>query len=126
MRVELYELFWSERQPQAQPLPGTHSACGTCQPSVSLNLSFLLHGRGPYLGLAAFFALTTPCGVAIGLGVRSTYNANSPTALATAGVFDSISTGILIYMALVRVMLLIDLACRLGSLLSSPAGSKSR
>jgi hypothetical protein len=41
-------------------------------------------------------------------------------------VFDSISTGILIYMALVRVMLLIDLACRLGSLLSSPAGSKSR
>ena len=58
--------------------------------------------RGPYLGLAAFFALTTPTGVAVGLGIRSTYNANSPAALATAGVFDSISTGILIYMALVR------------------------
>ena len=65
--------------------------------------SFLLsRGRGPYLGLAAFFALTTPSGVAVGLGIRSTYNANSPAALATAGVFDSISTGILIYMALVR------------------------
>ena len=48
--------------------------------------------------------MTTPIGVAVGLGIRSTYNANSPTALATAGVFDSISTGILIYMALVRRM----------------------
>jgi len=60
--------------------------------------------RVPYLGLAAFFAMTTPVGVAVGIGIRSTYNANSPAALATAGVFDSISTGILIYMALVGCM----------------------
>ena len=71
------------------PRPAPHSR-PCCEPR-----------RVPYLGLAAFFAMTTPVGVAVGIGIRSTYNANSPAALATAGVFDSISTGILIYMALV-------------------------
>jgi len=52
--------------------------------------------------MAIFFILTTPGGVALGLGIKATYNDNSPTALAVAGVFDSVSTGIRIYMALVR------------------------
>ena len=54
--------------------------------------------------LALFFALSTPSGVALGLGIKSTYNDNSPAALGVAGVFDSVSTGILIYMALVRML----------------------
>jgi len=58
--------------------------------------------RTQYLMLALFFSLSTPCGVALGLGIKSIYNDNSPVALAVSGIFDSVSTGILIYMALVR------------------------
>ena len=35
---------------------------------------------------------------------QTSYNPNSPTSLAVSGVFDSISTGILIYMALVDLI----------------------
>ena len=57
-----------------------------------------------YVVMSCVFALTTPVGIAIGLGVSSTYNPNSKAALGTEGVFDSISTGILIYMALVDLI----------------------
>ena len=43
--------------------------------------------------MGAIFALSTPLGIAIGLGVQSTYNEHSPTALAVEGIFDSISAG---------------------------------
>jgi len=51
--------------------------------------------------MALAFSLTTPMGIAIGIGISSTYNENSPTALIVEGLFDAISSGILIYMALV-------------------------
>lgn len=40
--------------------------------------------------MAAVFALTTPFGIALGIGIRSTYNANSSTALAVNGVLESV------------------------------------
>ena len=43
--------------------------------------------------MAFLFAITTPVGVAIGIGIQSTYNANSLANLVVSGVFDSISTG---------------------------------
>ena len=45
----------------------------------------------------------TPLGLAIGLGVRTTYNPDSTTASIVSGVLDSFSAGILIYTALVEV-----------------------
>ncbi|RUS34027.1 ZIP zinc transporter-domain-containing protein [Jimgerdemannia flammicorona] len=58
--------------------------------------------------LAAFmsliYVLTTPLGIAIGIGISSTYNPNSTTALLTQGIFDSISAGILLYMAFVNLI----------------------
>ncbi|OBA22498.1 ZIP zinc/iron transport family [Metschnikowia bicuspidata var. bicuspidata NRRL YB-4993] len=53
---------------------------------------------------AAGFTLVTPIGIAIGLGVSGTYPSDSPRALITNGVFDSISAGILIYSGLVELM----------------------
>ncbi|KAF5099573.1 hypothetical protein D0Z00_001583 [Geotrichum galactomycetum] len=53
---------------------------------------------------AFLFSITTPVGIAIGLGVRKTFELNSPRALITNGVFDSISAGILIYTSLVELM----------------------
>lgn len=54
------------------------------------------------LGLA--FGLTTPIAIAIGLGVRKTYPPGGMTASITNGIFDSISSGILLYTGLVELM----------------------
>ena len=43
--------------------------------------------------MAFIFAITTPVGIAIGIGIASTYNANSSNALITQGIFDAVSTG---------------------------------
>ncbi|KAG6388034.1 hypothetical protein SASPL_153231 [Salvia splendens] len=54
--------------------------------------------------MACFFAITTPMGIGIGIGISSFYNARSPRALVIEGVLDSISAGILVYMALVDLI----------------------
>lgn len=55
------------------------------------------YSRWKYFIFAAAFVLVTPLGVAIGIGVSGDYNGESKAALATEGVFDSVSAGILIY-----------------------------
>lgn len=54
--------------------------------------------------MAAFFSLTTPVGIAIGIGISSGYDENSPTALIVEGTLNAASAGILIYMALVDLL----------------------
>ena len=57
----------------------------------------------PYF-MAAAYAFTTPIGIAIGLGVRSTYDPDSQRALISAGVFDAVSAGLLIYAGMVELL----------------------
>ncbi|XP_023002737.1 zinc transporter 4, chloroplastic-like [Cucurbita maxima] len=54
--------------------------------------------------MAVFFAATTPVGIAIGAAISSTYNPNSTGALVAEGILDSLSAGILVYMALVDLI----------------------
>ncbi|XAR56084.1 hypothetical protein NMG60_11036401 [Bertholletia excelsa] len=54
--------------------------------------------------MVIFFALTTPAGIGIGMGISNIYEENSPTALIVEGTFNSASAGILIYMALVDLL----------------------
>ncbi|KAL0301739.1 UNVERIFIED_CONTAM: Zinc transporter 8 [Sesamum radiatum] len=54
--------------------------------------------------MAIFFSLTTPTGIAVGIGLSNIYSETSPTALIVEGVFNSASAGILIYMALVDLL----------------------
>ncbi|KAJ9702002.1 hypothetical protein PVL29_003978 [Vitis rotundifolia] len=54
--------------------------------------------------MACFFAITTPAGIGIGTAISSSYNPDSPRALVIEGVFDCVSAGILIYMALVDLI----------------------
>lgn len=54
--------------------------------------------------MACFFAMTTPAGIGIGIGISKFYNSDSPRALVIEGIFDSVSAGILIYMALVDLI----------------------
>ncbi|XP_031263218.1 zinc transporter 5-like [Pistacia vera] len=54
--------------------------------------------------MVLFFSLTTPIGIAVGIGISSIYNEHSPTALIVQGLLNSASAGILIYMALVDLL----------------------
>ena len=54
--------------------------------------------------LTLIYSLSAPLGIAIGIGIASSYEANSPTALLTQGSFDSISAGILLYVAFVQML----------------------
>jgi len=53
---------------------------------------------------ALLYGIATPIGIAIGLGVRSTYNPDSPRAAIVSGVMDSLSSGILLYTGLVELL----------------------
>ena len=57
----------------------------------------------PWL-MALGFTLTTPISTAVGLGVRRSFVPGSRKALISSGLFDSISSGILIYTGLVELM----------------------
>ncbi|EJF59373.1 ZIP-like iron-zinc transporter [Dichomitus squalens LYAD-421 SS1] len=50
------------------------------------------------------YGITTPIGIAVGLGVRTTYNPNSNTANIVSGILDSFSSGILLYTGLVELI----------------------
>ena len=54
--------------------------------------------------LCAGYGLTTPVAIAIGLGLRTTYNGGSYTANVVSGVLDAVSAGILIYTGLVELL----------------------
>ncbi|XP_020209130.1 zinc transporter 8 [Cajanus cajan] len=54
--------------------------------------------------MGLFFALTTPVGIGIGIGITNVYDESSPTALIVEGIFNAASSGILIYMALVDLL----------------------
>ncbi|XP_041990372.1 zinc transporter 1-like [Salvia splendens] len=51
-----------------------------------------------------FFSVTTPIGIAVGIGISSVYEENSPKALIVEGILNSASAGILVYMALVDLL----------------------
>ncbi|CAM8924482.1 unnamed protein product [Rhodiola kirilowii] len=51
-----------------------------------------------------FFSVTTPLGIAIGLGMSSSYKEDSPSSLITVGLLNASSAGLLIYMALVDLL----------------------
>lgn len=54
--------------------------------------------------MSIFFSLTAPMGIALGIGISSSYNGHSATAFVVEGVFNSASAGILIYMSLVDLL----------------------
>ncbi|KAG0020550.1 hypothetical protein BGZ81_009291 [Podila clonocystis] len=66
-------------------------------------LKFGLRSLKPWL-LSAWFACSTPLGVAIGIAIRFSYDEESVKAMVIQGVFDACSAGILLYTSLVQLM----------------------
>ncbi|KIK78402.1 hypothetical protein PAXRUDRAFT_36647 [Paxillus rubicundulus Ve08.2h10] len=56
------------------------------------------------VGAAILYAIMTPIGISVGLGVRNTYNPDSTTASIVSGVLDSLSAGILLYTGMVELL----------------------
>ncbi|KAK9075821.1 hypothetical protein SSX86_004150 [Deinandra increscens subsp. villosa] len=54
--------------------------------------------------MVLFFSVTTPFGIALGIGLSNVYQENSPTALVVVGVLNAVSAGLLNYMALVDLL----------------------
>lgn len=57
----------------------------------------------PYIA-GAFYSFMTPIGIAIGLGVRQSFNANGAAMAGASGVLDAFSAGILLYTGLVELL----------------------
>jgi zinc transporter 1/2/3 len=53
---------------------------------------------------ALVYAICTPIGVAVGLGLRQSYNGNGVAANIASGILDATSAGILLYTGLVELM----------------------
>lgn len=51
--------------------------------------------------MAIAFALITPIGMAIGIGVLNTFNGNNPSTVITFGTLDALSAGILVWVGVV-------------------------
>jgi zinc transporter ZupT len=57
------------------------------------------------VGMVVFYALTTPVGIAIGIGIHSgIYNPKSVSTLLVTGILDSFAAGVLIYVSLVNLI----------------------
>ncbi|RAQ70599.1 zinc-regulated transporter 1 [Aspergillus flavus] len=73
---------------------------------IGARMSAIPFGKHTWLPwiLCAMYGLTTPISIAIGLGVRTTYNPGSKVALIVQGVLNAISAGVLIYSGLVELL----------------------
>lgn len=56
------------------------------------------------IGLAIVYSLSTPIGVAAGLGAIQSYNGDSAASNILTGTVDSIAAGILLYTGLVQLL----------------------
>ena len=75
-------------------------ALGACIAALSsAKASFL---QKTLMGLA--FALITPIGMAIGIGVLDRFNGNDPSTLIAIGTLDALSAGILVWVGLVEML----------------------
>nr|AMD82963.1 zinc transporter protein ZIP1 [Russula atropurpurea] len=57
----------------------------------------------PYVG-SFLYGITTPIGIAVGLGIRTTYNPGSTEGTLVSGILDSLSAGILLYTGFVELL----------------------
>ncbi|KAI9815240.1 MAG: high-affinity Zn(2+) transporter zrt1 [Pycnora praestabilis] len=73
---------------------------------IGARMSAIPFPKGSWLPwiLCSTYGLTTPISIAVGLGVKTTYDPGSFTANVVSGVLDSMSAGILIYTGLVELL----------------------
>jgi zinc transporter 1/2/3 len=76
---------------------------GIALSSVVMDTSFA-NKKFQTMVMVAFYSLTTPIGIAIGIGIASSFNSNDASALIAQGVLDAVAAGILLFDGLVNVV----------------------
>lgn len=75
-------------------------ALGTCIAGLPVSAASL----PTKLLMATGFALVTPIGMAIGIGVLDKFNGNDPSTLVAIGTLDALSAGILAWVGIVEML----------------------
>lgn len=75
-------------------------ALGTCIAEMPKAAASTLHR----CIMAATFALITPIGMAIGIGVLNKFNGNDPSTIVAIGTLDALSAGILAWVGIVEML----------------------
>ncbi|KAK3295549.1 uncharacterized protein B0H64DRAFT_148401 [Chaetomium fimeti] len=81
---------------QGDPVPSYGDATGSAQPLFHVSMAKKIY-------LATAFALVTPVGMAIGIGVLNVFNGNDPQTIVAIGVLDAFSAGILLWVGVVEM-----------------------
>jgi zinc transporter 1/2/3 len=80
--------------------------------------------------MAGIFALITPIGMGIGIGVLNNFNGNDPSTIVAIGTLDALSAGILAWVGIVEMLArdwmhgkllragLVRTACAMGALVA--------
>jgi zinc transporter 1/2/3 len=63
-----------------------------------------IHGWRKPAAMGALFFITTPIGIAIGIGIHMSLNANSASSILASAILDSLSAGILLYNGYITLM----------------------
>ncbi|KAK3635825.1 high-affinity Zn(2+) transporter zrt1 [Elasticomyces elasticus] len=71
--------------------------------SLGSRIAMIPGGFGHKIVLGVVFALTTPLGMAIGIGVLSKFNGNDPSTLIAIGTLNAFSAGILLWVGVVEM-----------------------
>ncbi|KAK5714349.1 high-affinity Zn(2+) transporter zrt1 [Elasticomyces elasticus] len=71
--------------------------------SLGSRIAMIPGGFGHKILLGVVFALTTPLGMAIGIGVLSKFNGNDPSTLIAIGTLNAFSAGILLWVGVVEM-----------------------
>lgn len=74
-------------------------ALGTCIAALPSSIS-----TASKLIMAGCFALVTPLGMGIGIGVLDKFNGNDPATLVAIGTLDALSAGILAWVGIVEML----------------------
>ena len=73
--------------------------------ALGSRIALLPYSESPFFPtkffLALTFALITPLGMAIGIGVLKSFNGNNPATVIAIGTLDAVSAGILLWVGLV-------------------------
>ena len=95
-------------EPSGEPKPKAHAGADTSSHSDSTDehthgtVSSHVSMRKKFL-LALAFALVTPVGMAIGIGVLHNFNGNDPATVIAIGTLDALSAGILVWVGVVEM-----------------------
>jgi solute carrier family 39 (zinc transporter), member 1/2/3 len=82
--------------------PAQHVHAAATKPVTSEKLVSTFPMRRKLL-LAGAFALVTPVGMAIGIGVLRNFNGNDPSTIVAIGTLDALSAGILVWVGVVEM-----------------------